>query len=966
MTFPYNIKSKSDFEKRKKRHWFSRFLGNRHNLSLHRLSYTEHRQQKQIRLLGQYLTSLAIIFILFGLIAVLFIFAWTAKDLPDPNKLLERNIEQTTTIYDREAKTILYQLHGDVNRRLIKLEELPPYVINATITIEDRDFYNHQGFSLRGIARALLSNIFGGSKVGGSTITQQFVKNAILSPEKTLTRKIKEVILAYRIEQKFSKNEILQMYFNEIPYGSVIYGVEAASQTYFGKSAKDVTLAEAAVLAAIPQRPTYFSPYGENLDDLFARQKYILNEMAKLGYISQADADKAASEKINFKPKKESMIAPHFVMYVKQLLADQYGERYAEESGLKVVTTLDKSYQELAEKAIANHIDGNKKNWQASNASLVALDPKTGQILAMVGSADYYDDTIDGQVNVALRPRQPGSSFKPLVYASAFEKGFTPETILFDVETVFKTDTKDYSPKNYDSKEHGPVTMRQALAGSLNIPAVKTLYLAGIDNVLDWVKKLGYTTLGDRSRFGLSLVLGGGEVKLLEHTAAFATFASEGTYREPIAILRIEDSKGKVIYEAKENRGEKTFKPETIQNLTSILSDNDARAYIFGQNNSLTLPDRPVAAKTGTTNDYRDAWTVGYTPSLTTGVWVGNNNNSEMKRGADGSVVAAPIWNEFMRSALAGKPAESFNPPPPNTSDKPILKGLTGGMMPIKIDRITGKLATQYTPADLVEEKLFSQFHCILYYVNKDDPLGPVPANPSDDPQFDNWEAAVRNWAQKQGYTESEIPPPTEYDNIHIPENIPEIQIISLRSGDTIKNDTTINVNTWSKRGVKRVEYYIDNQKLYTSYDQPFSWPTNLTSVSSGIHALTAKAFDDVENSASDSIDLNFVLPNNDVPVKFSWLSPSNNATISSSSFPLTLSGTLTASGKVDKISVVYTLQGQDSSKNITTEENPSSNAFTASWTTPPAPGSYRVYTLIFQTNGKIIVGDDLKINISQ
>ncbi|MBI5622101.1 PBP1A family penicillin-binding protein [Candidatus Falkowbacteria bacterium] len=859
MSLPSHIHSGKNFPK--KRRWFR---PKPRGLSLQRLSYGQRNRRERLKAFANYLVSLGIVAAIFGALFLLFIFAWTTKDLPDPGRLSERNIQQTTTIYDRDAKNILYQLHGDVNRRLINLSDMPDYVKWTAITAEDRDFYNHQGFSLRGMLRSFIMNIFSSNKVGGSTITQQFVKNAILSPEKTYTRKIKELVLAYRIENKFTKDEILQLYFNEIPYGSVIYGIEAASQSYFGLSAKDLNLAQAAVLAAMTQRPTYFSPYGNNVDRLFERQRYILNEMVDLGYVTETQAETAKAEPIEFKPRNESIRAPHFVMYVRELLAEKYGERYAEEAGLKITTTLNTDLQAAAEKAVTDHSEGNRTRWNATNAALVSLDAHNGQILAMVGSADFYDEAIDGQVNVTLRARQPGSSFKPLAYATAFSRGYTPETVLYDVVTTFKTDGADYTPHDYDLKERGPLTMRQALAGSLNIPAVQTLYLAGVGNVLDFAEKLGYSTLRDRSRFGLSLVLGGGEVKLLEHTAAYAAFAREGVYHAPVAILKIEDANGNTLYEYKteDNPGIKAIEPEPIRSLTSILSDNSARTYIFGEKNYLTLPDRPVAAKTGTTNDYRDAWTVGYTPSIATGVWVGNNDNSEMKRGADGSVVAAPIWNQYMRAATASLPVEGFNEPPANDADKPVLRGELSGVTPVKIDRISGKLATEFTPAHLVEERVYNQFHCILYYVNKDDPRGAVPSDPFADPQFAPCEDAVHTWVQKQGYTESGAKPPAEYDDIHTPDNTPLLEINSPNNGATISGGAlNASVTVLAKRGVARVEYLLDGAVIANVQSAP--WSLNYSAgMLSGIHTLTVKTYDDVENVAERSIDLNFLVNN--------------------------------------------------------------------------------------------------------
>ncbi|MFN3301878.1 MAG: transglycosylase domain-containing protein, partial [Patescibacteria group bacterium] len=464
--------------------------------------YFPRKRRKKKSKFWKNLFLLIIFFLLFSGFIFGLIFIWVSRDLPDPNKLLEREIVQSTKIYDRKGETVLYEIFTEKRRTLIELYDVPRYLIFATIAAEDRHFYEHPGFSLKSMIRAVLTNLLKGGKIqGGSTITQQLIKNAILSPEKTYARKIRELILAYQIEKKFTKDEILKMYFNEIPYGSNAYGVAAASQIYFGKKVSQLTLDEAALLAALPRAPTYYSPYGEHKDKLIARRDYILDQMFELGFITEEELNEAKKTDTlaKIKPKKERMIAPHFVIYVKEKLIEKYGHRLVEQGGLKVITTLDLEAQQAAEEAIKENQERLKK-FGANNAALVALDVKTGQILAMVGSKDYFDESIDGYVNVVTSPRQPGSSFKPIVYAKLFEKGYTPETILFDVETNFGPDGtgKDYIPKNYDLKERGPITIRKALAGSLNIPGVKALYLAGVENVLDLAEKMGYTTFSDR------------------------------------------------------------------------------------------------------------------------------------------------------------------------------------------------------------------------------------------------------------------------------------------------------------------------------------------------------------------------------------------------------------------------------------------------------------------------------------
>ncbi|MBI5221824.1 MAG: PBP1A family penicillin-binding protein [Candidatus Magasanikbacteria bacterium] len=898
----------------------------------------------------------------------LFLLGWVAKDLPNPNKIIDRSVALSTKIYDRTGQTLLYDIHGNEKRTLIPLNEIPKTLIDATLAAEDREFYKHKGFSITGIIRSVLKNIFTGSKVGGSTLTQQLVKNAVLGPEKTYTRKIKELILSYQIEKKFSKDEILQLYFNEIPYGSVAYGAEAASQTYLGKSVRDITLAQAAILAALPQAPTFYSPYGSHTDRLFVRQHYILDSMAELGFITQEDADRAKEEPIDFKKQAENITAPHFVMYVKEYLTEKYGDLAVEQGGLTVITTLDLYKQDIAEKAIKEIAEKNAKEKEAFNASLVAIDTKTGQILSMVGSKNYFADpepadctpgkdcVFDPQVNAATRPRQPGSSFKPVVYAAAFKKGYTPETILYDVVTKFQNyDLKDYEPKNYDLKEHGLVPIRQALAGSLNIPAVKTIYLTGVDNVIDLAEKLGYTTLGDRSRFGLSLVLGGGEVKLIEHTNAYATFAREGEWHEPAAILEVKDKDGNVLEEFKKKE-KKVLETQVARQINDILSDNNARAYIFGAENYLTLGDRPVAAKTGTTNDYRDAWTIGYTPSLAVGVWVGNNSNKEMKRGADGSVVAAPIWHRFMQEVLGDTPAEAFNKPEPTTTDKPVLNGSIAEGIKVKIDKISGKLATNLTPETMVEEKTFRQVHNILYYINKDDPQGSTPPDRESE-QYKRWEEAVQRWATENDYISED--PPTEYDDTHTLANRPSIQIIAPNNNATINSrNFTAQVDADAPRGLSRVGYYLDDKLIGTASQSPFSLNVYLEdpSLKSGFYTFKATAFDDVDNFKSDTISLNLQLP--DVASNFNWVSPTNGQTIKTSNFPFTVKAELSTPENVQKIDLYYGNNYINTSRQF-----PGGNLI-LQWLTAPEPGSYNLYAQITNKSGYTYKSEEVTITV--
>ena len=694
------------------------------------------------------LAALLTIFIALFALAAFIGIVWLSHDLPNPNQLINREVAQSTKIYDRTGEHVLYEIHGEQKRTLVSLNQIPLYVQKATIAIEDKNFYKHGGFSVWAMARTMITNVIYHRSAGGSTLTQQFIKNAVLTNEKSITRKVKELILAQQIENKFSKDEILQMYLNEIPYGSNAYGIEAASQKYFGKSVKDISLAEAALLAALPQSPSRYSPYGPNKEILLGRKDYILDLMTEQGYISETERETAKAEELKFQRPEASITAPHFVMYVKSILSEKYGEKTLEQGGLKIITTIDYDKQKIADEVITEKTANYQKKYNANNASLVAIDPKNGQVLAMVGSRDYFDDEISGQVNVATSLRQPGSSIKPIVYASLFEKGYTPDTILYDVVTNFSTGgAKPYIPHNYNLKEYGPVSIRKSLAGSLNIPAVKALYLTGVKNVIELAHAMGYSSLNSED-VGLSLVLGGGEVKLLEHANAYSAFARDGQVSDITTILKVEDKNGKTLEEY-QTKTKNILASQTARFINSVLSDNAARSFIFGEKNSLILGDRPVAAKTGTTNDYHDAWTIGYTPSIVTGVWVGNTDNKQMNSGADGSVIAAPIWKAFMSKVLTGTPVETFKEPEIKKTGKGILDGELPVIAFIAIDTRTGKPASENTPTEFVGGKDLYDNHSILYYVDINDPLGPAPINPENDPQFTGWESAIAKWAEK-------------------------------------------------------------------------------------------------------------------------------------------------------------------------------------------------------------------------
>ncbi|MFH1632143.1 MAG: PBP1A family penicillin-binding protein [bacterium] len=803
----------------------------------------------------------AIAVFLFCAILFLGMFAWISRDLPDPNSLNDREVAQSTKIYDRTGEHLLYEIAGDQKRTLVTLEEIPDYVEHATVTAEDRKFYTHGGIDYKGILRAIFLNVatLDPTGQGGSTITQQLVKNAILTNEKTYTRKIKEIVLALALERRYTKDEILQLYMNEIPYGSTNYGIESASLSYYKKHVEDLTLAEAATLAALPQAPTM---YLNDPEALKARRDWILGDMAELGYITEAEAETAIAEDSAVEVSISGIEAPHFVLWVKEQLEETYDQRRVEQGGLTVITTLDYEKQGFAEAAIEANRETRGESYGFNNSGLVALNPNTGEVLAMVGSADYFDDEIDGQVNVTMRPLQPGSSFKPIVYAAGFELGYTPNTILWDVETTHPTPTGDYSPKNYDLKEHGPVTIRSALQGSLNIPAVKMLYLLGIENGLQFAEKLHYSTFEDRSRFGLAVVLGGGEVKLIEHVGAYGVFATEGVYHEPVSILKVEDPDGEVLEEWEVDDGEEALDENIARMITNVLSDDAARAPFFGAGSLLTLGGRPVAAKTGTTNDYNDAWTVGYTPSLVAGVWTGNTDGSAMNRGSGGSSVAAPVWNEFMRNALAGSNVEYFTSPEIPTTGKAILDGSIPAEL-VRIDLVSGKLATEETPERFVEEKMCGQYHTILHFVDTSDPLGAEP-DPPNNPYYEPWENAVQEYLSEYNtdLEEGEVPleicdVPTEEDDLHTPGNKPELSIQSPSRGDSVGRTFDVEILASAPRGINRIEYQIDGSFIAMDYDRSGTTLTLPSWVNMGSHVLTVVAYDDIDNSNNESIKIN-------------------------------------------------------------------------------------------------------------
>jgi len=683
-----------------------------------------------------------------GFVMLLAVFLWFGKDLPNPNKINAKLGGQTTKFWDRTHTKVLYEVYGDKNRSLIAFDQMPTNVKQATIAIEDKDFYKHGAFSVFGIGRAFTGVLTRTNRGGGSTITQQYVKNALLTDQRSLSRKIKELILAIEIEQRYSKDEILKLYLNEIPYGSQAYGIQTAAKTYFNKDAKDLTLDESAMLAAMPQAPSYYSPYGPNTDALIARRNRVLTAMQEQGYITaqQAKDAKATNTLAKVQPRQSKfagVTAPHFVLYVQDLLSEKYGELKVTEGGLDVTTTLDLDKQKAAEDAIADNI-ATVRRLGGSNAALTAGDPKTGQVLAMVGSYNFSDENF-GAVNVATAKRQPGSSFKPFAYATLFSKNYGPGTTVYDVKTDFGG---GYTPKNYTNKFYGVQSFRSALAGSLNIPAVKAFYMAGAKDTINTARSMGLTTLSEDDTYTIETVLGSHEVKQVDMVNAFESFANGGVHYESTAVLKVTDPNNKVLEDnSKPKTPKKVLDPQVAYLINNVLSDNSARSYIFGQNNPLVIAGRTVAAKTGTTTDYRDAWTMGYSTNLVAGVWAGNNDNTPMTQSA--SSVSAPIWNSFMKKALTGAD-EKFTKPAgikevtldattgrlatSTTKNKRTdifaswYKPATGSSSDVRIDKLSGKEATECTPELAIESNGAGSV---------------LPEIPETDPSYGRWNAGV-------------------------------------------------------------------------------------------------------------------------------------------------------------------------------------------------------------------------------
>jgi len=801
---------------------------------------------------GLFLSIISIVLVMTGIVVL-----WISTlQIPDLSSFETRQISQSTKIYDRTGTVLLYDVNAGSKRTVVALSSISPYIQNATLAIEDVNFYHHGGVDVKSIFRALLADLTpGGVKEGASTITQQVIKNAVLTSSQTFTRKIEEAILSIKLEHIMTKDQILETYLNEAPYGGNIYGVEEASETFFGVSASSTDIAESAYLAAVLQAPTYYSPYGSNKKALDARQHLVLQKMEEAGFITNAQYKKALIENVTFLEKNLSTIrAPHFVMYVINELINQYGEDKVENGGLRIITTIDYGIQSKAEDVISKFAPTLQSNFDASNTAMVAIDPKTGDILSMVGSSNYFDPSINGSFNVATAQRQPGSTFKPFVYATAFEKGFTPDTELWDVPTQFSPQcspggtTTDptasstkicYSPVEYDNTYEGPMTARYALPQSRNIPAVEMLYMAGIQNSINTAEAMGITTLTDTSAYGLSLVLGGGNVTLLDLTSAYGVFANDGVRNPYRSILEVDDNQGNVLEQATTNPVQ-VLPVQQARQINEILSDTTNRMYSI---KALTDPlNRQVAVKTGTTNNYRDVWTLGYTPNISVGFWAGNDNNMPMND-AISTLIITPVWAAFMTEINDSLPKNTFVAPDPEpTNLKPSLRGIWQGGVSYSIDTISGKVATEYTPTQTTSEVVFPSVHNILQWVNKDDPQGPIPTDPQNDPQYSNWEYSVRQWFA--GYQKThpdfietnDFSIPSTTDNIHVPANFPKVSITSPLNGLNLpqNNRTNVSITTSGPYPIEKADLYINGNYITSSTNIPFTMsfvPQNIPNI---------------------------------------------------------------------------------------------------------------------------------------
>lgn len=797
---------------------------------------------------------------------VVILFAWYAKDLPSPDKV-QRTSGLSTVILDRNGES-LYDIYQSANRIPVPLTDIPKYCQEGTIAVEDKTFYTNPGISTTGIIRALISTVVFHSVEGGSTLTQQLVKNVLLTNEQTLPRKIKEAILAIQIDRKYTKDQILQMYLNEAPYGGTAVGMESGAQLYFGKSVKDLNLVECAILSGLPQSPTNYSPFTGTPKAYVGRTQIVLRAMRDNGYITtlqESTAEKAISS-VQFSPDTGGLRAPHFIAYVKDQLVAKFGEAVVDGGGLKVTTSLDWKLQEQAQNIVKEEVD-KAKYLSVSNGAAVVIDPKTGEILAMVGSRDYSATDSSGfKFNVVTQGlRQPGSSIKPFTYATALKKGYTASTLLMDVDTKYPSGDPakpEYEPKNYDGKFRGPMQLRFALGNSINTIAVKLSAMVGIKDILTTANDMGISSLAPTTdnlqRLGLSMTLGGGEVTLLDLTSAYGVFATEGMRMEPVSLLKVEDRNGKILYQYNPPSPQRVLAADVSYMISDMLSDNDARKDEFGTNSYLYVPGFSVAAKTGTTDDKRDNWTIGYTPSVVVGTWVGNNDNSPMNQAlASGITGAAPIWNRIMRVALTGKKDEPFVRP--STIIEMDIDAY-GGSTPIsgqptrKERFIKGTEPTG--PAYIYQNVKMSrhdsnklanaveitngQYDVKQYVVFKE-------ADPVSSDGKNRWQEAIDAWVAGQGDPKFHPPTDTYQGNDQIGMNVQSPKDMTRVNS----NSVNVHVIVSTLNDLDRVEISLDGSIVKTLHDKNIN---ETLTIPNGSHSIHLEVVDNKGNHAGNDI----------------------------------------------------------------------------------------------------------------
>ena len=813
------------------------------------------------------LVGLVIVGYLFSFI----LFAWYSRDLPAPGKLTAAT-SASTVFLDRDDR-VLFELSKDKNRVPVKLKDISLRLKQATVAIEDKNFYRHKGVSRTGIVRAIFSTLLKGRVQGGSTITQQLIKNVLLDSTRTFSRKFKEITLASEVERRYTKDQILEMYLNEAPYGGTFWGVESAAMGYFGKASSELNLTESAFIAGLPQSPSIYSPFIGRRDAWKSRTRDVLRRMREDRYITRKEETEALArlDTLKFSEARLSINAPHFVFFVREQLEREFGNKILDQ-GLKVKTTLSLDVQRATQKVVNEEVK-KLKGFNATNGAAVVMDSKTGEILAMVGSYDFNNRDF-GKFNAAVGLRQPGSAIKPITYAAAFEKGYTPSTVVMDTATTFPNQgDKEYKPVNYDGRFRGPVQLRFALGNSINMSAVKLLAMVGVRNFLSKASDMGLETLEpstrNLNRFGLAITLGGGEVTLLDLTNAYSTFARAGVARDHQSIIEVRNHKGRRIYKAPQNRGRKVLTPESSFLVSHILSDNNARSEVFGPNSYLRVPGRTTAVKTGTTDDKRDNWTVGYTKSLTVGVWVGNNDNSPMNpRIASGVTGASPIWQRIMiqllnsrdrgrlkyqdgipdqparikslevDAYLGGLPREGY----PKRSEYFIEgtepKDISNFYKKLKISKSTRKLAND------VEIKQGDYEEKDYIVITENDPVSTDGKN--------RWQEGIYAWQDSQG--DEKLKPPRDVSDASV-DNI----VVSIKSpGDrsTVStNDVQIKAKITSVSGIKNVKIYINGTER-KNWDEDKKEVEETINLPDGVYEIKVTARNDRDKTGESTIKI--------------------------------------------------------------------------------------------------------------